>query len=175
MGIIQNDIVRIIEPLVHSRGGPVLNWRCKNRLVHTHCFHRWAQSFCRWVPAATYWRFRDPCNWASLFIPPRACAGYQGNSRHPNYIVIYQVLSDCIEVLAVLHARQEYPWLFREYPTGKIFKIFLSRDPPWHTDPALKAGSFYWGTQRSATSTSSINFTPSEVRIQRGAFSSSAK
>ncbi|CAI1131580.1 Toxin RelE4 [Serratia quinivorans] len=28
---------------------------------------------------------------------------------HPNYIVIYRVLAEHIEVLSVLHARQEYP------------------------------------------------------------------
>lgn len=28
---------------------------------------------------------------------------------HPNYLVVYRVLSDRIQVLNVLHARQEYP------------------------------------------------------------------
>jgi plasmid stabilization system protein ParE len=28
---------------------------------------------------------------------------------HPNYIVIYQVMAERIEVVSVLHARQEYP------------------------------------------------------------------
>ena len=28
---------------------------------------------------------------------------------HPNYIVVYRVGLDCIEVLRVMHARQEYP------------------------------------------------------------------
>ncbi|GAA0747157.1 MULTISPECIES: type II toxin-antitoxin system RelE/ParE family toxin [Sphingomonas] len=28
---------------------------------------------------------------------------------HPNYILIYRVLADSVEVLTVLHARQEYP------------------------------------------------------------------
>lgn len=28
---------------------------------------------------------------------------------HPNYIVVYQVLDDHINVLSVLHSRQEYP------------------------------------------------------------------
>lgn len=28
---------------------------------------------------------------------------------HPNYIVVYEVLFDRIEVVSVLHARQEYP------------------------------------------------------------------
>jgi len=28
---------------------------------------------------------------------------------HPNYIVVYQVTADRIEVVTVLHARQEYP------------------------------------------------------------------
>ena len=28
---------------------------------------------------------------------------------HPNYIVVYQVMAERIEVVSVLHARQEYP------------------------------------------------------------------
>ncbi|MGJ8517366.1 hypothetical protein LMG33810_001710 [Carnimonas sp. LMG 33810] len=28
---------------------------------------------------------------------------------HPNYILIYQVLTDCIVIINVLHARQQYP------------------------------------------------------------------
>lgn len=28
---------------------------------------------------------------------------------HPNYIVVYRVLADHIEVVSVVHARQEYP------------------------------------------------------------------
>lgn len=28
---------------------------------------------------------------------------------HPNYIVIYRVGANCIEVVSVVHARQEYP------------------------------------------------------------------
>ena len=28
---------------------------------------------------------------------------------HPNYIVVYRVTEDCIEILNVLHARQPYP------------------------------------------------------------------
>jgi toxin ParE1/3/4 len=28
---------------------------------------------------------------------------------HPNYIVVYRVLGDCIEITNVLHARQQYP------------------------------------------------------------------
>lgn len=28
---------------------------------------------------------------------------------HPNYIVVYQITIDSIEVLSVLHSRQEYP------------------------------------------------------------------
>jgi addiction module RelE/StbE family toxin len=28
---------------------------------------------------------------------------------HPNYIVVYRVLSDCIEITNVLHARRQYP------------------------------------------------------------------
>lgn len=28
---------------------------------------------------------------------------------HPNYVVVYRVLDETIEVLSVLHSRQEYP------------------------------------------------------------------
>ncbi|WP_354043151.1 type II toxin-antitoxin system RelE/ParE family toxin [Devosia sp. UYZn731] len=28
---------------------------------------------------------------------------------HPNYIVVYRVLTDQIDIVSVLHARQEYP------------------------------------------------------------------
>jgi toxin ParE1/3/4 len=28
---------------------------------------------------------------------------------HPNYVLVYRVVVDCIEVVSVLHARQEYP------------------------------------------------------------------
>lgn len=28
---------------------------------------------------------------------------------HPNYIIVYRVLEDCIEVVAVVHSRQQFP------------------------------------------------------------------
>lgn len=28
---------------------------------------------------------------------------------HPNYVLIYRIAAECIEVVSVLHARQEYP------------------------------------------------------------------
>jgi toxin ParE1/3/4 len=28
---------------------------------------------------------------------------------HPNYIVVYRVQEDCIEIVNVIHARQQYP------------------------------------------------------------------
>lgn len=28
---------------------------------------------------------------------------------HPNYVLVYRVAVDCVEVVNVLHARQEYP------------------------------------------------------------------
>lgn len=28
---------------------------------------------------------------------------------HPNYVVVYEVLSEAIEITSVLHARQQYP------------------------------------------------------------------
>lgn len=36
-------------------------------------------------------------------------AGTREIIAHPNYIVIYRVLADAVEVLDVVHARQEYP------------------------------------------------------------------
>jgi toxin ParE1/3/4 len=43
-----------------------------------------------------------------IFRPGRV-PGTREIVAHPNYIVVYQVQVDCIEVLDVLHARQEYP------------------------------------------------------------------
>ena len=43
-----------------------------------------------------------------LFRPGRV-AGTRGHVVHPNYIVIYQVGSEVIDVLRVLHSRQQYP------------------------------------------------------------------
>ncbi|MFI8744906.1 type II toxin-antitoxin system RelE/ParE family toxin [Pseudomonas sp. NPDC077186] len=28
---------------------------------------------------------------------------------HPNYVLVYRVAVDCVEVVSVLHSRQEYP------------------------------------------------------------------
>jgi plasmid stabilization system protein ParE len=28
---------------------------------------------------------------------------------HPNYVVLYRVASDCVEVVNIVHARQQYP------------------------------------------------------------------
>lgn len=28
---------------------------------------------------------------------------------HPNYVVVYRIAAECIEIVNVLHARQEYP------------------------------------------------------------------
>lgn len=39
-----------------------------------------------------------------------ACApGTRELVAHPNYLVVYQVGADAIEVVAVVHARQQYP------------------------------------------------------------------
>ncbi|MBE7375071.1 type II toxin-antitoxin system RelE/ParE family toxin [Pseudomonas lopnurensis] len=43
-----------------------------------------------------------------LFRPGRV-AGTRECVVHPNYLVIYEVRTDSIDVLRVLHARQEYP------------------------------------------------------------------
>lgn len=45
--------------------------------------------------------------------PYMAPAGREPGTRelvaHPNYIVVYQVTTAAVEILAVLHARQQYP------------------------------------------------------------------
>jgi plasmid stabilization system protein ParE len=28
---------------------------------------------------------------------------------HPNYIIVYRVTTDAVEIVSVVHARQEYP------------------------------------------------------------------
>jgi toxin ParE1/3/4 len=43
-----------------------------------------------------------------LFRPGRI-AGTREIVAHPNYVIVYRVLSDRIRVSAVLHARQQYP------------------------------------------------------------------
>ena len=43
-----------------------------------------------------------------LFRPGRI-PGTREIIAHPNYIVVYQVMAERIEVVSVLHARQEYP------------------------------------------------------------------
>ena len=43
-----------------------------------------------------------------LFRPGRV-AGTRGHVVHPNYIVVYQVGSDVIDILRILHSRQQYP------------------------------------------------------------------
>lgn len=43
-----------------------------------------------------------------LYKPGRV-PGTREIVAHPNYIIVYEVRADHIEVMAVLHARQEYP------------------------------------------------------------------
>jgi addiction module RelE/StbE family toxin len=43
-----------------------------------------------------------------LFRPGRV-AGTREYVVHPNYIVVYQVGSDAIDILRILHSRQQYP------------------------------------------------------------------
>ena len=43
-----------------------------------------------------------------LFRPGRV-AGTREHVVHPNYIVVYQVGNDVIDILRILHSRQQYP------------------------------------------------------------------
>jgi toxin ParE1/3/4 len=43
-----------------------------------------------------------------LFRPGRE-PGTRELVAHPNYIIIHRVLTDTVEIVAVVHARQEYP------------------------------------------------------------------
>jgi toxin ParE1/3/4 len=43
-----------------------------------------------------------------LFRPGRV-AGTRELVAHPNYIIIYRVLSDAVEITKVVHARRQYP------------------------------------------------------------------
>ena len=43
-----------------------------------------------------------------LFRPGRV-AGTREHVVHPNYIVVYQIGTDVITILRVLHSRQQYP------------------------------------------------------------------
>jgi len=43
-----------------------------------------------------------------LYRPGRV-PGTRELVAHPNYIVVYKVLDDCVEIVNVLHARQQYP------------------------------------------------------------------
>ena len=43
-----------------------------------------------------------------LFRPGRV-AGTREHVVHPNYIVVYQVGNDVLDILRILHSRQQYP------------------------------------------------------------------
>jgi toxin ParE1/3/4 len=43
-----------------------------------------------------------------MFRPGRV-AGTREAVAHPNYIIVYRVTTDAVEIVALVHARQEYP------------------------------------------------------------------
>jgi len=43
-----------------------------------------------------------------LYRPGRV-PGTRELVAHPNFILVYRVKADCVEVVSVLHSRQEYP------------------------------------------------------------------
>jgi addiction module RelE/StbE family toxin len=43
-----------------------------------------------------------------LYRPGRV-PGTRETAVHPNYILIYRVTADAVEIVSVVHARQEYP------------------------------------------------------------------
>ncbi|WP_375452739.1 type II toxin-antitoxin system RelE/ParE family toxin [uncultured Devosia sp.] len=51
---------------------------------------------------------RVACEFPSGFKPGRI-AGTREIVAHPNYIVVYRVSEERIEIVSVLHARREYP------------------------------------------------------------------
>jgi hypothetical protein len=47
-----------------------------------------------------------------MFLKVGSVDRYAGEGRsHPNYIVVYQVGSDVIDILRILRSRQQYLWL----------------------------------------------------------------
>ncbi|VFR23152.1 YafQ toxin protein [plant metagenome] len=50
-----------------------------------------------------------PASEHPYLYPPGRVPGTREIVAHPNYVVVYEVRADRIEVMAVLHARQEYP------------------------------------------------------------------
>src|SRR3990167_8870832 len=74
-------------------------WKSAGRFVQT----------VRWTDEATTVRTVGGLPSAPYLFRSGRVRGSRECVVHPNYLVIYQVGTDSIDVLRVLHARQEYP------------------------------------------------------------------
>ena len=88
-----------------------LNWRASARddLASLICFiaqenPRAARDMKALIEASALPASEHPYMFKSGRLP-----GTREIVAHPNYLVIYRVVADCIEVVNVVHARQEYP------------------------------------------------------------------
>lgn len=88
-----------------------IKWRPQARKSLTQIVRYIAE---RNLPAARSMRQRIesavlPLSEHPYLYKPGRVPGTREVVAHPNYIVIYRVLVDCIEVVDVVHSRQQFP------------------------------------------------------------------